>query len=183
MERTNRYLGDRVVALRKKMGITQAELAESSNLSIRTVQRIELNAVEPYDDTLKKIATTLSVELSELKDPHIPLKKVMLVHLSPLTGFFIPLFQIFAPFVLWLFYRGDCRHIDRHIKDIIAFHLATTILFVFGLILVYFGFSAGYILSAATIVTCTFITLWNAYRLSENKQYLYFNAFGLKGLD
>ena len=177
---TNRNAGNRILELRKKQGITQAELAELSDISIRTIQRIEANEVNPYDDTLKRIAPVLSVKISELKESSIPLKKIIILHLSPLTGLFIPLFQIFAPYLLWLFYRNEYRAVDLHIKDIIAFHLLTSLFFIFGMVLVYHGHTIGYYMAIGIILFCTSLTLWNAYRLSESKQYLYLNAFGLK---
>ena len=46
--------------------MSQEYLADESRVSLRTIQRIENNESEPMGETLKRIANTLDVELSEL---------------------------------------------------------------------------------------------------------------------
>ena len=133
MRVTGKELGDKVSALRKVRGFTQAELAEKAGISIRTVQRIESNQVQPYDDTLKKIATAAEVELEELKQADIPARIMIMIHLSPLSGFIIPFLQILAPLILWFFFRTGYTDIDQQVKEIILFHGMTTLLFTAGL--------------------------------------------------
>lgn len=59
-------LGERIKSLRKEKGLTQAELAEQSGLSIRTMQRIENREVNPSAYSLKMLSKALEVDLEEL---------------------------------------------------------------------------------------------------------------------
>jgi len=54
-------LANKVKELRTSKGLSQEELAVRSQLSLRTVQRIEGNETEPRGDTLKRLSTALSV--------------------------------------------------------------------------------------------------------------------------
>lgn len=57
-------LGTKIGEIRNQRGITQKELAESCNIDIRTIQRIESGDVIPRITTLKLIATTLTCDMS-----------------------------------------------------------------------------------------------------------------------
>jgi transcriptional regulator with XRE-family HTH domain len=52
-------LGKKIVELRKAKGLTQEELVETCNLSVRTLQRIEAGEVMPRSYTLKVIFSAL----------------------------------------------------------------------------------------------------------------------------
>jgi transcriptional regulator with XRE-family HTH domain len=60
-------LGKKVLELRLSKGFTQNELAEKCNLSIRTIQRIELGEVIPRSFTLKTIFSVLDYEFYDAK--------------------------------------------------------------------------------------------------------------------
>ncbi|MEL7006743.1 MAG: helix-turn-helix domain-containing protein, partial [Bacteroidota bacterium] len=53
----------RLIELRKSKGLTQEELAERCNISVRTIQRIESGAVQPRANTVKIISQNLGVDL------------------------------------------------------------------------------------------------------------------------
>jgi transcriptional regulator with XRE-family HTH domain len=55
-------LGKKIADLRKAKGLTQEELVEKCNLSVRTLQRIESGEVSPRSYTLKVIFATLDYE-------------------------------------------------------------------------------------------------------------------------
>jgi transcriptional regulator with XRE-family HTH domain len=55
-------LGKKIVALRKAKGLTQEELVEKCNLSVRTLQRIEAGEVTPRSYTVKLIFNALGEE-------------------------------------------------------------------------------------------------------------------------
>lgn len=59
-------LGQRLKALRATRGMSQEYLAETSKVSLRTIQRIENNESEPTGETIKRIANALDVPLTEL---------------------------------------------------------------------------------------------------------------------
>jgi transcriptional regulator with XRE-family HTH domain len=59
-------LHERVVLFRNKKGLTQEELAELTNVNVRTIQRLESGQTTPRPFTLKAIATALDVPFEEL---------------------------------------------------------------------------------------------------------------------
>lgn len=61
-------LGKKVLELRQKSGLTQAELAEKCNLSLRTIQRIEALEVTPRNYTVKVIFSCLGYDLADMPD-------------------------------------------------------------------------------------------------------------------
>lgn len=60
--------GKLIKELRIKKGITQEELAELTNLSSRTIQRIENQEVDPHAYTLQMIAKALDVDINVFTD-------------------------------------------------------------------------------------------------------------------
>ena len=61
-------LGRKIVELRKAKGMTQEELVEKCNISVRTIQRIETGDVTPRSYTVKTILTALDYELDDVFD-------------------------------------------------------------------------------------------------------------------
>lgn len=59
-------LGKKIVKLRKAKGLTQDELVEKCNLSVRTLQRIESGEVMPRSYTIKLIFAALGYEAYDL---------------------------------------------------------------------------------------------------------------------
>ena len=57
-------LGKKILELRHLKGLTQGELAESCNLSLRTVQRIESAQVSPRSHTVKVILSCLDYDIN-----------------------------------------------------------------------------------------------------------------------
>lgn len=55
-------LGRKIFEIRNKKGITQKELADSCNVDIRTIQRIESGEVVPRMSTLKLLSDILDIE-------------------------------------------------------------------------------------------------------------------------
>lgn len=60
------YLGQRVKYLRHLAKLTQAQLAEMTNLSINYVSEIETGVASPTLKTLLRLAQALHVEMKEL---------------------------------------------------------------------------------------------------------------------
>jgi len=60
------YLGQRVKYLRRLSNLTQAQLAEKTNLSVNYISEIETGITSPTLKTLLKIAQELHVEMKEL---------------------------------------------------------------------------------------------------------------------
>jgi XRE family transcriptional regulator, regulator of sulfur utilization len=59
-------LGKKIATARKLKGLTQDELAELSQITVRTIQRIEADANTPQSFTLKAIAKALDIEYESL---------------------------------------------------------------------------------------------------------------------
>ena len=59
-------LAKKLKELRVLRGMSQEYLADESRVSLRTIQRIENNESEPTGETIKRIASALDVELTEL---------------------------------------------------------------------------------------------------------------------
>lgn len=78
----NMALGALVVKLRKQKGITQEELAGLTNVTVRTIQRIERGQSVPRNFTLKAIATALDVPFESLSQEEVKLQTIIETQLS-----------------------------------------------------------------------------------------------------
>jgi transcriptional regulator with XRE-family HTH domain len=61
-------IGIVIKEVRKQRGFTQLELSETAKISVRTIQRIENDEVEPSFYSLKSIGEILKVDLLEIKN-------------------------------------------------------------------------------------------------------------------
>jgi transcriptional regulator with XRE-family HTH domain len=59
-------LGKKISELRKEKGLTQEELVDKCNISVRTLQRIEAGEVTPRSFTVKTILAALDYDLSKI---------------------------------------------------------------------------------------------------------------------
>ena len=59
-------IGDEVKRLRLRRAMTQQELADAAGLGINTIIRIEGNKTQPHPPTVRKLATALGVDPSEI---------------------------------------------------------------------------------------------------------------------
>lgn len=59
-------LGQTIVSLRQEKNITQEELVERCNVSVRTIQRIEAGEVTPRDSTLRIILESLDYDIDRI---------------------------------------------------------------------------------------------------------------------
>jgi transcriptional regulator with XRE-family HTH domain len=62
------YIGVVIKEIRKQKGLTQVELSDKTNISVRTVQRIENDVVEPSLYSLKKISKILDFDFLSVKN-------------------------------------------------------------------------------------------------------------------
>lgn len=60
-------LGQKISELRKAKGLTQEELVEKCNISVRTIQRIETGEVTPRSYTIKTILAALDYDLNKIR--------------------------------------------------------------------------------------------------------------------
>lgn len=61
-------LGKKIAALRKERGLTQEELVDLCNISVRTIQRIETGEVTPRSYTIKTILNALGNDLKDIQE-------------------------------------------------------------------------------------------------------------------
>jgi transcriptional regulator with XRE-family HTH domain len=110
---------------RLKMGLTQEELASKTDLTARTIQRIENNEVVPRPFTLQAIATALSIDFTLLNKGNLSIEKeenndtiwFALIHLSGLCFLLIP------PLVIWYFKKDELKGIKSHAVSVINFQI------------------------------------------------------------
>ena len=62
------YIGIVIKEIRKQKGLTQVELSDITNISVRTIQRIENDAVEPSLYSLKRISESLDFDFLKVKN-------------------------------------------------------------------------------------------------------------------
>lgn len=119
--------GKLIKELRIKKGMTQEELADRTEVSARTIQRIENGEVDPRAYTLQMIAKALDVDFSLFveneSDESQEIQKVNdnnwlgLLHLSS----FIPI--IFPTVIIWNFKKNTIKGITDHYRAVISFQL------------------------------------------------------------
>jgi len=74
MEELNKRLGERIKKIRKARKMTQAKLAERSNLSVEYISRLERGIGHPSFKTLTAIANALEVDMKDFFDFNAPIK-------------------------------------------------------------------------------------------------------------
>jgi transcriptional regulator with XRE-family HTH domain len=62
------YIGIVIKEIRKQKGFTQIELSDKTNISVRTIQRIENDVVEPSLYSLKRISEILDFDFLSIKN-------------------------------------------------------------------------------------------------------------------
>jgi transcriptional regulator with XRE-family HTH domain len=122
--------GQLIKELRTKKGITQEDLAAKTDISVRTIQRIESGEVDARAYTLQSIAAALEVEYEILAGSETAADEaqdketntwVPILHLSGLLLLIIP------PIIIWILKRDKVRNIRKHAIDIMNFQLSMTL--------------------------------------------------------
>jgi transcriptional regulator with XRE-family HTH domain len=133
----NMKTGLRIKELRIKKGLTQEELADLTELSARTIQRIENGEVDPRAFTLQMIAKALDVDFSlfveDEAEDNKELKEIgsknwsALIHLSGL----LPL--IFPTLILWNRKKDKTKDMSNHFHAAITLQLCILVISLIGL--------------------------------------------------
>ena len=87
-------LGKKIAELRKQMGLTQEELVNECNLSVRTLQRIEAGEVTPRSYTIKKIFEVLDYDFYNSRTVSSESEKSQIL-LGNITKFYKYLIELF----------------------------------------------------------------------------------------
>ena len=75
-------LGQKIAELRKSKGLTQEELVDLCNISVRTIQRIETGEVTPRSHTVRTILCALESDIKDFQKEETPPKELK-KHLQP----------------------------------------------------------------------------------------------------
>ena len=80
-------IGIVIKEVRKQKGLTQLDLSDHANLSVRTIQRIEKDEVEPSFYSLKSLSEILGVDLLEIKNRNSMMftNKILGIHPNDLS--------------------------------------------------------------------------------------------------
>lgn len=133
-------LAENLVYQRKLKGFTQEQLSDQTTVGVRTIQRIEKGETQPHLQTIKLLAAGLNVEVNDLvpiEDPNeeaIQRKWMILLHISPFFGFFIPFANVIFPIILWTHKADDNKIYDQHGRAIINFHCSIFLYLIFSLL-------------------------------------------------
>ena len=129
--------GKLIRELRIKKGMTQEELADKTEVSSRTIQRIENGEVDPRAYTLQMIAKALEVDYNLFvgngPDEENEIQQVNsnnwlgLLHLSGI----IPL--IFPTVLIWNHKKDKIKGMSEHYRDVISFQLKVWVAILAGL--------------------------------------------------
>ncbi|PCE62723.1 serine hydrolase [Sediminicola luteus] len=123
-------LADRLRYQRKKKGWSQEELSLRTQVTVRTIQRIENAEVNPHLKTVTLLATALEIEVEDLLVLHDPkqetllLKWLLLLHATPLLGLVLPLSNILIPLFLWIHKRDDNPKYWEHGAKVVNFQIS-----------------------------------------------------------
>ena len=175
-------IGQLIKERRLQLGITQEELANNTEISIRTIQRIENDEVDPRAYTLQVIAKALDFDFSEFtkiesedaKDIQTDVERVWLafIHLSGL----LPLF--FPSIIIWNRKKDDIKEITNHFRAVIAFQSTMLFACLVGFWLLYWDNEPEVIL--ITLLISAFFSIRNTVRVLNGNSYKYYSLFGIK---
>ncbi len=142
-------IGQKIKDLRLRSGLSQDDLADASELSSRTIQRIENGETVPRGDSLKRISKVLNVDVERLYMTDInngnasALKidkwVILTINLAAFGYLISPLLGIILPMILWVMYRHktmDANEVGKRIMKYQAFWcllLFLTYLYIFSL--------------------------------------------------
>ncbi len=168
-------IGQLIKELRLEKGMTQEGLAGMTEISVRTIQRIEKGEVDPRSYTLQSIASALEVEYDKLINfDKYDLKDEKPIHNNPwipilhLSGLF---FLLFPPIIIWLGTKNKVKGINKHAADVVNFQISMIIYLVSSSFLAntFIGLSVVKFLGLVSTV----LIIINAVRVINNQSYKY----------
>lgn len=169
--------------LRIKKGLTQEALAGGTELTARTIQRIENGEIDPRSYTLQMIANALEVDISiftgaasEEKEKREMVRERTWLGLIHLSGV---LLLIFPTIIVWNKQKDTIKGISDHFWDVINFQLSNLILVVIpGLLSLIFAGKPYFIIMILLLSGIT--SIMNAMKVFNGRSYKYFYFFKLK---
>lgn len=118
-------LGQKIKELRAQKGYSQEQLANLTELSLRTVQRIENGETEPRGDSLIRLANAFGVTPNDLIDWQEQEDRGFLafMNLSALSFIVFPLFGVIIPLALWIFKKEKIKDVNVVGKKLLNFQI------------------------------------------------------------
>jgi uncharacterized Tic20 family protein len=166
-------LGQLIKDLRTKIGMTQEELAEKTDISVRTIQRIENGDVDPRSYTLQKIASALSIDYEELikagsddLEKENSSKSKVWLSILHLSGLFT---LLFPPIIIWLWKKDKIKNIREHAIDVINFQISILIYIMLSSILIFIGLPIALLWG----IFSTVVILINTIKVRNSQSYKY----------
>ncbi len=163
---------------RKIMGFSQEELSNKTNVTVRTIQRIEKSEVNPHLKTIKLLAVALEIEVNDLlpldnpKEESIKKKWLLLLHATPLLGVFLPPSNVLIPLFLWIHKRDDNPIYYKHGVKVINFQITAFILVLLSFVSLVTIEKWGFFIFIFTMPICVGIVIFNiVYVLQKEKCY------------
>ena len=175
--------GKLIKELRIKKGMTQEELADKTEVSARTIQRIENGEVDPRAYTLQMIAKALEVDFSMFvengSDEDQEIQKagdnnwLGLLHLSGLLPLILP------TVLIWNRKKDKIKGINDHYQAVISFQLTIWVIILGGL-WIYWKADEPTPLLAGLFLGGLFSVL-NAIRVMNGRPYRHISIFKFRG--
>ncbi|WP_306642366.1 DUF4870 domain-containing protein [Sanyastnella coralliicola] len=111
--------------------LTQSQLADETQLSLRTIQRVESSEDLPKGNTLKRLEEYFEVQFDDTpcRIDEVTLSKIKMINLSVLSFLFLPLLHIILPLVIWK-RNSDNPSIRKMARIIVNFQLLWILLYV-----------------------------------------------------
>ncbi len=183
-------IGILIRELRIKKGLTQEELANLTEVSTRTIQRIENGEVDPRSYTLQMISKALDVDFSlfvedestEDKEKKAKVDRFILglLHLSGLLLIFIP------TLLIWINKKHKVDGINNHFKDVMLLQLSIWLFSIIPGIGIYYFLSINNFINKAHymiivgVIIGVLISIINAVNTINNRTYKRFHFFNSK---
>ena len=114
-------IGQKVAELRQQKNITQEQLAEHCQVSVRTIQRIESGEVEPRAYTRNSLSDFLGFDFGQDNTENESFWLAAL-HLSSI--FVI----VLIPLLLWSWKKNQSYEIDRQGRQVLNFQITMTLM-------------------------------------------------------
>lgn len=185
-------LGKQIVSHRKKLGYSQEDLCQFSGISLRTIQRIEKGTVHPRGYTLRALASSLKVELSELKteldSPSTEVAKKartlntlgLLVILFPLISTLFQLFYWMKNKEVLSSHSPSRKVVSFQILWIIAILISMSLIHMLTYLItgqsVYGHFPIRMTVYVTLLLTNVFVIIHSAIKLNQNSPILLFRV-------
>jgi transcriptional regulator with XRE-family HTH domain len=174
--------GKLIKELRIKKGLTQEELADKTEVSARTIQRIENGEVDPRAYTLQMIAKALEVDFSVFTDATSDLETeadmdgkrtwLAMIHLSGLLPLILP------SFIIWYRKKADIKEMTEHYRAVLAFQSTILFMCLLGFWILYNAKNPRVIL--IILLLGGFFSIKNTFNVLHGKPYKYFDIFKAK---